>query len=105
MVWQPHLQQMFWTEQERRLTGRHSFLDANPSRSGPRVGALEKGNETTRNPQASEKHQQPPEAPAPSQTSDSHQQAPPSTTGEFGEWPDIPPTRELECDARGHSET
>ena len=64
-------QQKFWTEQERRLTSRHSFLDANPHHSGPRVGALGKGNETTRNLQASEKNKQPPEAPAPSQTSDS----------------------------------
>ena len=46
-----------------------------------------------------------PEAPAPNQTSDSHQQAQPSTTGEFREWPDIPPTWELERDARGHLET
>ena len=46
-----------------------------------------------------------PEAPAPSQKSDSHQQAQPSTTREFREWPDIPPTWELEHDARGHLET
>ena len=46
-----------------------------------------------------------PEAPAPNQTSDSHQQAQPSTTGEFRQWPDIPPTWELERDARGHLET
>ena len=46
-----------------------------------------------------------PEAPAPNQTSDSHQQAQPRTTGEFREWPDIPPTWELERDARGHLET
>ena len=46
-----------------------------------------------------------PEAPAPNQTSDSHQQAQPSMTGEFREWPDIPPTWELERDARGHLET
>ena len=64
-----------------------------------------KGKETTRNPQASEKHQQTPEAPAPSQKSESHQQAQPSTTGELGGWPDIPPTWELERDARGHLET
>ena len=43
--------------------------------------------------------------PAPSQTSDSHQQAQPSATGEFGSWPDIPPTWELERDAHGRSET
>ena len=30
MEWQPHLKQMFWTVQERRLTSLHSFLDANP---------------------------------------------------------------------------
>ena len=48
---------------------------------------------------------QPPEAPAPSQTSDSHQQAQTSTTGEFREWPDNPPMWELERDARGHLET
>ena len=52
--------------------------------------------ETTRNPKAREKHKQPPEAPAPNQTSDSHQQEQQSTTEVFGEWPDIPPTWELE---------
>ena len=46
-----------------------------------------------------------PEAPAPNQNSNSHQQAQPSTTGEFREWPDIPPTWELERDARCHLET
>ena len=60
--------------------------------------------ETTRNPQAREKHKQPQQAPAPNQTSDSHQQAEQSTTEVFREWPDIPPTWELERDARGHRE-
>ena len=43
---------------------------------------------------------QTPEAPAPSQTSDSHQQG----ETKFAVWPDIPPTWELEHDARGHLE-
>ena len=42
---------------------------------------------------------------SPARLSDSFKQARPSTTREFLVWPDIPPTRELECDARGHSET
>ena len=94
-------------EEDKRWKDTSSCRNSSSSvrRSGPRVGALETGKETTRNPQASEKHQQPPEAPAPSQKSDSHQQAQPSTTGEFRVWPDIPPTWELERDARGHSET
>ena len=48
---------------------------------------------------------QTPEAPAPSQTSDSHQQGRNKATREFAVWPDIPPTWELEHDARGHSES
>ena len=43
----------------------------------------------------------PPEAPASSQTSDNHKQA----RKGFGVRPDIPPTRELECDSRGQVRT
>ena len=64
-----------------------------------------KQNDPTHTTSARNTRKQPPEAPAPSQTSDSHQQAEPSATREFVVWPDIPPTWELEHDARGHSET
>ena len=78
------------------------------SRSLPVIGSVPflvpSRDETNRNPKAREKHKQPPEAPAPNQTSDSHQQAEQSTTEVFREWPDIPPTWELEKDARGHWE-
>ena len=57
------------------------------SRSLPVIGSVPflvpPREETTRNPQAREKHKQPPEAPAPNQTSDSHQLAEQSTTEDF----------------------
>ena len=72
-------------------------------KTGLWVGANKK---ETPNPQASKKHQRQErnrQKHQPSQTSDSHQQARPSATRDFKVWPDIPPTRELESDARGRN--
>ena len=60
--------------------------------SGPREGKRKRNPKSSSQREAPAPEAQPPEAPAPSQTSDSHQQARTSTTGEQRLWPDIPPT-------------
>ena len=73
-------------------------------KTGPRVGALAHENETTTNPQASEKHQRQEHCRQKHQRQARRATATSRQKKGLGVRPDIPPTRELECDARGHSE-
>ena len=67
---------------------------------GPLDGVPGKGSQQNTTPRTSARDKR-----ARSTSSQPDERQPPAGTNEFREWPDIPPTWELERDARGHLET